>query len=329
MLKTEIASLIDQKGRMFEWATRVDKNLNLTAEDMEISQVVDAWAKQIGERGADPNMEISEYIVRTLTPEIYDTPDELLDMLFNRGSLGEFDDYQINEVARNTLVAHDAGFGGTVDKSYIDVTATKPTWKHKQIETEVRYSDLRRNGYKTIASLTTFAEEALKNKMFFDIFNAVDSAITGGDQLIDAAAANPTETAMDALALYLIDRGENPLTVSLSKYAQAIAKMSGYTSFMSDNMKEDYNKYGLVKFYNGVRIGTISGAHKTGDGQLLLPDKRIFGIAGKIGNLDMKGDIRVYETMDNKKEVVELKITGFQFGYALTDLDKVAKITLS
>lgn len=329
MLKNEIASLMNEKRRMFEWATKVDKNLSLTAEDREISQVVDAWAKKIGTNGADPNNEISEYIVRTLTPEIYDTPDELLDMLFNRGSIGEFDEYQINEVTRNTLVAHDAGFGGTVDKSYIDVTASKPTWRHKQVETEVRYSDLRNNGYKTIATLTAYAEEALKNKMFFDIFNTVDLAITGGDQLISVAGSKPTEAAMDALALYLIDRGANPLTVSLSKYAQDIGKMAGYTSYMSDNMKDNFNKYGLVKFYNGVSIGAISGAHKTGDGQGLLPDKRIFGIAGKIGNLDMRGDIRVLETMDNKKEVIELKITGFQFGMALTNLDKIAKISLT
>lgn len=329
MLKNEIASLINEEGRMFEWATKVDKNLNLTNEDKEISEIVDVWAKQIGEKGADPNMELSEYIVRTVSPQIYDVPDELLDAMFERGSIGEFDDYQVNQVAKNTLVAHDAAKGGTVDKSYIDVTAVKPTWKHKQVETELRYSDLRRNGYKTVATLTTFAEEALKNKMFFDVFNTVDTAITGGDQFIDAAAASPTETAMDALALYLIDRGENPFTVSLSKYAQAIAKMQGYTSYMSDNMKENYNKYGLIKFYNGVRIGAISGAHKTGDGQLLLPDKRIFGIAGKIGDLDMRGDLRVYETMDNKKEVVELKITGFEFGYSINDIEKIAKVTLS
>lgn len=329
MLRNEIASIMDKDGRMFEWATKVDKNLNLTSEDKEISEVVDAWAKQIGEKGADPNLELSEYIVRTVNPQIYDVPDELLDSMFDRGSIGEFDDYQLNETPRNTLIVHDATVGGTVDKSYIDVKAIKPTWKFKQVETELKYSDLRRNGYKTIATLTTFAEEALKNKMFFDIFNAVDTAITGGDQLIEAAAANPTQTAMDSLALYLIDRGDNPFTVSLSKYAQAIAKMEGYTTYMSDNMKEDFNKYGLVKFFQGVRIGAISGAYKTGDGQLLLPDKRIFGIAGKIGTLDMRGDIRALETMDNKREVVELKLTGFQFGYAINDIEKVAKITLS
>ena len=37
----------------------------------------------------------------------------------------------------------------------------------------------------------------------------------------------------------------------------------------------------------------------------------------------------ILETPTNKKEVVELKITGFEFGYSINDIDKIAKITLS
>jgi len=309
MLKTEIASLMNESGRMFDWAQKVEYKLNMDSEDKEISQVVDAWAKEIGEKGADPNLEISNYIIKTVAPEVYDVPDELLDAMFDRGSIGEFDDYKIIESAKNTLVAHEASKGGTVDKSYIDISKTVPTWKHRQIESEISYVDLRRNGFKTIAGLTVFAEEALKNKLFFDVFSIVDAAITGGDQVINAGASL-TITAMDALALYLGENGENPMSVSLTKYAQAIAKMSGYSTFMSDRMKEDFNRYGLVNLYNGVKIGAISSAKKTGDNQMLLADKRIYGIAGKIGLLDMRGQLRVYQTFDNKREVVELKLTG-------------------
>lgn len=329
MIKTEIASLMNEKGKVFEWATKVDKKMNLNSEDKEISSVVDAWAKEIGEKGSDNNMELSNFVLKIVQPEIYDVPDELLDTMFDRGSVGEFDDYKTIEALRNTLVAYDAAKGGTVDKSYIDVNAVLPTWKHSQVETEISYADLRKNGFKTVAGLTVFAEEALKNKMFFDIFSIMDAAIAGGDQLITAGGTAPTVTAMDALALYLIDRGENPTTVSLSKYAQAIAKMAGQVNFMSDNMKDDYNRYGLTSFYNGVRIGTISGAKRTGDNKMLLPDKRIFGVAGKIGNLDMRGDLRVYQTMDNKREVVELKLTGFEYGIAINKIDKIAKIVLT
>lgn len=328
MLKNEIASLMNENGRMFEWATKVDKQLNLSAEDKDISSVIDAWAKSIGE-GRNSNHELSEYILKTVVPEVYEVPDALLSAMFNRGTIGEFDDYQVNYTPKNTLVAKEAAKGGNVDKSYINWEAVKPTWKHLQVETELKYSDLRKNGYKTVAAMTTFAEEALKNKMFYTIFALLDAAIVGGEQAIVAGAANPTQTAMDALSIYLLDRGSNPMTISLSKYAQAIAKMSGYSSFMSDNMKEEYNRYGLVNFYNGVKIGTISGAHKTGDGQLLVPDKRIYGIADKIGDLDMRGDLRVYETMDNDREAVKLKLTGFEFGISINDISKVAKITLA
>ncbi|MGG1663086.1 hypothetical protein [Brevibacillus sp. NRS-1366] len=329
MLHTEISSLMNEKGKIAEWASKVEYKKVLDAEEKEMSSVIDAWAKNIGEKGHDPNLELSSYIVKVVTPEIYDAPDELLDSMFDRGNIGEFDDSQVTETPKNTLIAYESAKGGNVDKSYVDITVTKPRFKHRQVETAVSYADLRRNGYKTIANLTVFSEEALKNKMFFDVFNDVDVAAAGGEQLIVAGGTNPTQVAMDALALYLIDRGENPFSVSLSKYAQAIMNMSGRTSFMNDEMKGKYNRYGLADFYNGVRIGHISGAKRTGDNQQLLPDKRIFGIAGKIGTLDMRGQIRVYQTFDNNREKVDLKITGFEYGVAITKLDKIAKIVMS
>ncbi|PZT57489.1 hypothetical protein [Paenibacillus silvae] len=329
MLHTEIASLMNEKGKMYEWASKVEYKKTLNQEDKEISQVIDAWAKNIGEKGSDPNLELSNFIVKVVQPEVYEVPDELLDAMFDRGSIGEFDDYSLNEVAKNTLVAYDTAKGGNVEKSYIDVKAVAPTWKHKQVETEISYADLRRNGFKTVSNLTVFAKEALQNKMFFDIFSQVDALIAGGEQLINAGGSSLTTTAMDQLSLYLIDRGENPFTISLSKYAQQIARMNGHSQYMSEEMKNQFNRYGLVDFYNGTRIGHISGAKRTGDDMQLLPDKRVFGIAGKIGTLDMRGQLRVYETFDNQREQVSLKITGFEFGTAINKIDKIAKIVLT
>ena len=59
-----------------------------------------------------------------------------------------------------------------------------------------------------------------------------------------------------------------------------------------------------------------------------MPDKRIFGIAGKIGTLDMKGDVHIYEDMDNDNEKVELKIKDFTYGWAFNKdtLENVCKI---
>lgn len=331
-VKNEVAELMNRDGQMYDWATKIEYKRELTTEEKEISEVVDAWAKEIGNKGSDVDCEISNFIVKTITPEVYDAPDALLDTMFNRSTLGEFDDYAINSEPKNTLVAHDAAKGGNVDKSYIDNSLLTPTWKHKQVETEVTYADLRRNGFRTIASLTTFAQESLKDQMISDIFTALDAAIVGSDQVIAVTGSTPAKADMDELSLYIIDRvlnGDDPFCFGLNKYAQAIANISGYTSFMSDSMKEDFNRYGLVKFFQGLKIAGISGAKKTPKGNLLIPDKRIFGVAGKIGQLDMRGDLRVYETMDNNKELVQLKVTGFEFGHCITDISKVAKITFT
>lgn len=328
MLRTEIAELMDKKSVMYDVAQKVDYKLNLTAEEKEIAEICDAWARDIGERGVDNDHEIAAYIKRTVTEEVYNAPDELLDRMFDRGSIGEFDDTESQKEAKNTLVAYEAAKGGNVDKSWIDFSALTPTWKNRQVETDLSYVDLRKNGFKSVAKLTTFGKEALYNAMFHDIFGVVDAAITGGEQLIDASGTVPTITAMDALELYLTDRDPGAIAVCLTKYAQAIGRMTNFYQYMSDAMKDNFNRYGLVESYGRMGIASISAAHKQGNGDLLIPDKRIFGIAGKVGTLDMKGDLHVYETLDNNKEAVNIKIADFTYGYAITNIDKVAKIIL-
>lgn len=329
MLKTEIAELMNKEGQMFEISQKITYNRNLNAEEKEVAQVCDAWVKEIAERGTDRDCEIASFIRKTITDEVYNAPDELLDALFDRGSVGEFDDYMVDKTPKNTIQAYDAAIGGNVDKSYIDFGSLAPTWKHAQAEFELPYIEMRRNGFKSVALLTNYAVEALRNKQFYDIFTAIDTAITGGEQAIIEAGTSPTQTSMDALSLYLLDRSNSPTAVCLSKYAQAIGRMTGYNSYMSEAMKNDFNRYGLVNFFDGVNIASISGAKKLASGEKLIPDKKIFGIAGKIGTLDQKGDVRVYETMDNNAEKVNVKVTGFQYGYCITDIDKVAKITLA
>lgn len=329
MLRTEIAELMNKDSVMYDVAQKTEYSLNLTSEEKEIAQVCDAWAKEIGEKGMDNDHEIAAYIKRTVTEEVYNAPDELLDQLFDRGTIGEFDDYEAQTEAKNTLVAYESAKGGNVDKSWIDFTNLKPTTRNRQVETDISYVDLRKNGFKSIAKLTTFGKEALYNSLFYDIFGVVDAAITGGEQKIDVTGAAPTQEAMDALALYLNDRNTNSVAVGLTKYAQQIARMDGYHQYMSDAMKEKFNRYGLVDLFDGLRIAGISSARKQGNGDLLIPDKRIFGIAGKIGTLDMKGDLHVYETLDNNKEAVSIKIADFTYTYAITNIENAAKIVFS
>lgn len=332
--KIEIAEIMEKNGQMYDWAEKVNRGASLTAEETEISQVVDAWAKEIGTKGKDSDNEIAEFIIKTITDPVYSKPDALIEKMFDSDSIGEFDDYIINKTPKNTLVAYDAAKGGNVFKSYIDTSALTPTWKHTQVETEISYAQLRRGGFKNIANMAVFAKEALDNKKIKDVFSALDTAIAGGNQVFAVTGGESalTKAILDKLSLYVLDHladGDEGIMFGLNKYAQAIANMSGYTSYMSDKMKDDYNRYGLVKEYGGCLIGGFSGARKAADGELLVPDKRIFGIAGKIGNICDRGELRVYETLDNNKERVSLKFTGYEYGIKITNPENVAKITFT
>lgn len=332
--KIEIAELMEKNGTMYDWAEKVNRGASLTAEENEISQVVDAWAKEIGTKGKDNDNEIAEFIIKTITDPVYNKPDALIEKIFEMDSIGEFDDYVINKTPKNTLVAYESAKGGNVYKSYIDTSALTPTWKHAQVETEISYTQLRRGGFKSIANMAVFAKEALDNKKIKDVFSALDTAIAGGEQVFEVTGGESalTKTILDKLSLYVLDHladGDTGIMFGLNKYAQAIANMSGYTSYMSSTMKDDYNRYGLVKEYGGCLIGGFSGARKAADGELLVPDKRIFGISGIIGTLCDRGELRVYETLDNNKERVSLKFTGYEYGIKITNPENVAKITFT
>ena len=332
--KIEIAELMEKNGTMYEWAEKVNRGASLTAEENEISQVVDAWAKEIGTKGKDNDNEIAEFIIKTITDPVYNKPDALIEKMFEMDSIGEFDDYVINKTPKNTLVAYESAKGGNVYKSYIDTSALTPTWKHAQVETEISYTQLRRGGFKSIANMAVFAKEALDNKKIKDVFSALDTAIAGGEQVFEVTGGESalTKTVLDKLSLYVLDHladGDTGIMFGLNKYAQAIANMSGYTSYMSSTMKDDYNRYGLVKEYGGCLIGGFSGARKAADGELLIPDRRIFGISGIIGTLCDRGELRVYETLDNNKERVSLKFTGYEYGIKITNPENVAKITFT
>lgn len=327
-IRDEIKELMTDDSVIFDVAEKVEYKLELSAEEKEIAQISDEWAKEIGRTGKDPECSIAEFVNRTVNEEIYSAPDALLDQIFERGSIGEFDDYEGHKDPRNTLIAHEAAKGGTVDRSYIDISVLKPTWKNRQVETDISYVDLRKNGFKAVATLTTFMKEACQNALFYDALLMADTAVTGGDQLIPVSGAMPTLEAMDALSLYLNDRGSDNVIVTLNKYAQAIRRMEGFAQYMSGNMKDEFNRYGLVKTYDGIGVAGISGAKKTGTGNLLLPDKRIYGIADKIGNLDMKGEIHTYQDMNNQNEKVHIMLKDFTYGIMLTNIENFAKVTL-
>lgn len=329
ILTSEVKDLMSQDHVLYDVAERIDYNRDLNAEQKDAAQVMDAWAKNIGETGKDPDCDIAAYIKRTVQPEIYDAPDELLDRIWERGAVGEFDDVEYNKAPKNTLIAHEAAKGGVVDRSWIDLSALNPVWKNRQVETDISYVDLRKNGFKAVANLTVFMKEACHNVLFYDMLSQTDEAIVGGEAKTDVTGKVPTLRDMDAISLYLNDRSDDSVIVCLTKYAQAIRRMEGFAQYMSNDMKNDFNRYGLVKTYDSIGVASISGAKRQGNGNLLIPDKRIFGIAGKIGNLDMKGDIHVYQDMNNQSEQIHIMLKDFTYGFAITRIENVCKMVMS
>ena len=91
-IRTEIDELMKKDGVLFDVAEKVEYKRELNAEEKEIAEISDAWAREIGKTGKDPDCTIAEFLNRTVTEEVYNAPDELLDQIFNRGSVGEFDD---------------------------------------------------------------------------------------------------------------------------------------------------------------------------------------------------------------------------------------------
>lgn len=313
---------------MFELAQKTNAQVALNDEERELTSELDARFKEIGETGHDPEQEIAQFLRRTVNEEIYNAPDEILDLIFERGSVGEFDEYQAAFMPpENTLVPYEAGFGGTVPKSYLDLKALVPTWRNFQIDSQLSFVDLRRNGWKSVSLIAENAVAALKNNMYAVVFDKIDSSITSGSaNYITESTSAPTAASMDQLATYVAERanGNDTLILALYKYILSASKLEA----ASDAMKEEMYRNGVLSYYGGIPMKALSSAKKIGGTKLMIPDKTIFGIAGKIGTLDMKGDIHTYQTEEPQRELINLYFKDFTFGYAFDNdtLKKVAKI---
>ena len=133
---------------------------------------------------------------------------------------------------------------------------------------------------------------------------------------------------MDAMALYLMENSDGDKTiVGLTKYIQAASKLTG---FVSEDMKNEVHRTGLLGSYDGCDLFPINSTKKVGS-QLLVPDNRLFGVAGKIGTLDMKGDVHVYQDEDNNKEKIHIMIKDFTYGFSYNNdtLEKVCKMVIA
>lgn len=134
MTNIEMAELV-KKTSIYDIAEKtINPKLSMSSDEKEVAEQLDEWARKIGETGHDPEHQIAQFVTRTVRDEFYDAPNELLDSMFDRGTVGEFDDYEAKiEPIKNTLVAYESAMGGNVPKHYLDYSVLKPTWSHIQV----------------------------------------------------------------------------------------------------------------------------------------------------------------------------------------------------
>lgn len=327
----ELSEVMSKPNAMFDWASKVVYNGEMTSDEKEITKGMDAWAREIGKKG-DASHEIAELVRKTFAPEEISAPSALISMIFDEDSIGEFDDYREEIEPKNTIVAHDAIIEGNVDRSFLEHRIGVPVWHNLAAETDVTMQDLRRGGYRSVANLTNYLREALEMKRVQKIMAAIDAAIVSGQpNYIAEAEALPTTASMDALELYLHDVHENGdlVAFALSKYHQAISKLPAAERFITDAERNMYNSTGFIDTYGGVTLMSYSSQKKLADGSLIVPDKRVFGFAGKIGSAITRGEARVLEEQDINTERIHIKVTGFNFGYTIRDAKKIAKIVMA
>lgn len=316
-------------GEAMQWARNVIGKVELSEEEMAFSAHMDDLVKRADKLGSTvAREEIAEVVLKIVEDEIYNLPFELLGEMFDNASYGEFDKIKVRRNYKNTLVAHEsAARTGSVQRSYIDFEVGTTVEKHLQIETEIRMSDLRRDGAVGIATLSMMAAAEFEAKKYAIVMDLIDNLLVGGDNVF-TYTGSVTKTAFDDFTSYVVDNsttGEGSC-IGLSNIMRTACRASGVNEWYSSAMKDELNAYTMLQMYNGVKLNSISPAKKTGKGETLLPVDTIIGFAGKIGELYSKGDLRVYTTADNSGETISLKFTGYEFGVTINKLDKIAKL---
>ena len=65
----ELSEVMNQSGRVLEWADRVTYKDVLSDEDKEIASALDQWAKKVGQTGFDEKHEISALIRKSIAAD--------------------------------------------------------------------------------------------------------------------------------------------------------------------------------------------------------------------------------------------------------------------
>lgn len=307
----DIASKMNEnKYFALDWAHKVKKNIELSQVEVEMSEEIDVWAKEIGNALRSP-LELSAYLTKVVQPIYADAPYELLSTFFDFATYGEFDNFEEIEDAKNTLQAFEAARAvGNVHRTFIDYKNSAPAWKHIQLETEVTLEKLRKDGYKTVAELTNFAEVALKNKIFNVVMDVVDKIIVSGENY---GSGTLSITSVDTMVDYLNEMSNDGLILGTSARINEVTRLVPVT-YMSDTMKDELNRVGKLPMYRSIAFNGIPRTAKLADGTMPISTNAVYGIAGKVGEIIERGEMRVLNTQDANAQKIHLIFTGVEFG---------------
>ena len=328
-----------KSGDAYQWARNVhakstgNKDIVLSEEEMAFSEVVNGMVNDAWKYGKTEAREsIAQIVVDIIEPIVFDVPNEVLSQfLTDKGSYGEFDMVRIRKSPKNTLVARQvANRTGNVDKSYLDIAEGNTMETVLQIETEIRMSDLRRDGATSVATLAMYAIEEFDKQKFRYILNYVDKLITGGTQVF-GVSGTWTAGAAQKLVDYTYDNavtGRQPLIVGLSNNVRDMCRAVGH-EFYSQTMKDTLNNLSMLQMLSGCKLVPVLSGKRTGDDKTLIPADRVFGFSDIIGQMYTKGQMFTRTTEENNGEKISFKFSGVEFGICINDTQYISKITIS
>ena len=296
-LSETLVNTMQEKGRMIGWARNVvsaskDRSIVLSQEDVEISNSINDYIKRLDKFGSQvAGEQIAQLVNVIVTDEVYNAPSEILDMIFDTTSYDEFDKVKVTKNIKNTLIAYESSARtGNVKKSYVDFTKGTVKETHLQIETELKMSDLRRQGALGVAEFALMALETFNNKKFAIVMDMIDGLIAGGDNAFECTGGSLTLAGINDFTGYLNDHitEGSPLAIGLSNIIRKVYQIANIEAKMSDDMLTELNQKTYLAVKDGVSFVPIKAGKKMGDGSTLLKPDTFYGISGKVGKINFQ-----------------------------------------
>lgn len=304
-------------GEALAWARNVVGKVELSEREKAFSATIDEQVNQVWKYGnAMAKSHIAEIIVKIVEPEVFDVPMEMMTQIFDNGTLGEFDDMEFESKWINGLVAKQSAIRtGNVEKTYLGSMDAKKEMTNLEINTEFPMAELRKPNGLGVAELALYALEAFNNAKYRFMLNFIETKV-------GAKAFSGTITAgtVDPFLGYLYDYNEsasNSQVIGLSNHIRTLSKTVKDGVMYSESMKDALNKDAKLQVLDNSVLVPIKAGRKDGTGQTLIPDKKLYGFAGKVGTMLTRGELRTYIDQNNNSEVFDVLFKGVEFGVSV------------